>query len=156
MPEHPRPAGRQCSHTRYRLSCDEFDKLMRAVRSRCQLCGRTAAETGHGHLVVDHDPQVGDWAVRGVLCSACNLSIEYGRSEVAATARYLEDPWYQRVLDERGVAITPPEPPLGTTVRAGRRSWLRTDEGWQALDRYRGGLLSWKEFVRRFGPHNIA
>ncbi|MDQ0904146.1 hypothetical protein QFZ22_000131 [Streptomyces canus] len=153
MPYHERPGGRACSHARYRLSCADFDELMRQAEDRCQLCRRTAAETRHGHLVIDHDFRVGDWAVRGVLCSTCNGKIE--RVADPACAAYLSNPWYRQMLAVRGLPMEMAEPPLDAAVRAGRRMWRRSAEGWCALDRYRGSSLTWSQIYRRFGPHNI-
>ncbi|WP_331736893.1 endonuclease VII domain-containing protein (plasmid) [Streptomyces canus] len=156
MPQHETPHRRACSHTRYKLSCAEYDELMHQADYRCQLCHRSAGETGHGHLVVDHDFRVGDWAGRGILCSTCNGKIEYTDSEDPARAAYLGNPWYRRMLASRGLRVELAEPPLGTTVHAGRRTWRRTPNGWCSLDRYRGRALTWAQIHRRFGPHNIT
>ncbi|MFC0602248.1 endonuclease domain-containing protein [Streptomyces palmae] len=156
MPQHERLGGRPCSHARYRLSCADFDELMHQAEHRCQLCQRTAAETRHGHLVVDHDFRVGNWAVRGVLCSTCNGKIERADLEDPACAAYLGDPWYRRMLATRGLDQELAEPPLGATVCAGRRMWHRTERGWSALDRYRGSSMTWTQIYHRYGPHNIT
>ncbi|OIJ95417.1 hypothetical protein BIV24_09045 [Streptomyces colonosanans] len=130
---------------------------MRQAGRRCQLCGRTGEETGHGHLVVDHDFRVGDWAVRGVLCSTCNGKIEYADPSDPACAAYLGNPWYRRMFATRGLDVELAEPPLGTTVRVGRRMWRRVTDGWSAQDRYRGSsTLTWAQIYRRFGPHDIT
>lgn len=155
MSEHAIPRGRPWSHARYRLNCDTFDALVREAGSRCQICLRAADETGHQHLVVDHDPGVGDWAVRGLLCSPCNGAIEDAQRRSSAADAYLDNPWYVRMLAVRGLRPEPGvEPPLGATVRA-RRTWQRTETGWTAMDRYRGGQMNWLQIHRRFGPHNV-
>lgn len=156
MPEHQRPAGRPCSHARYRLRCDDFDELLQHAKHRCQVCHRAASETGHGYLVVDHDYRVGDWAVRGLLCSSCNGSVDYPDRRTPAINAYLQHPWYERMLAARGlVATLGPEPPPGTVIRAGRRRWQRTEDFWTPLDRFGSGSVTWQQIHRRFGPHYI-
>ncbi|WP_245766713.1 hypothetical protein [Streptomyces colonosanans] len=57
----------------------------------------------------------------------------------------------------RGLDVELAEPPLGTTVRVGRRMWRRVTDGWSAQDRYRGSsTLTWAQIYRRFGPHDIT
>lgn len=89
------PCGR-CSHKRYKLSCEEYDDLVGHARGRCQTCSRTGEETEHGFLVIDHDPLVGIWGVRGLLCSSCNLQIAYERLPKEVMKAYLDNPWYAR------------------------------------------------------------
>ncbi|MDR3082116.1 MAG: endonuclease VII domain-containing protein [Streptomyces sp.] len=133
------------------MSCAEYDALVEHAGDRCQLCSRTGPETGHGYLVIDHDARLGDWAVRGLLCSRCNLLIEYAQIDSAATEAYLNSPWYSRhfiqALDE---------PPIGSFIRAGRRRFERTRQGWEPRDRFQGGCLSWDRLAAKYGPHNIA
>ena len=129
------------------MSCDDYDDLIRHAESRCQLCGRTAGETGHGYLVIDHDPAIGDWAVRGLLCSTCNQRIEYGSVDAP---EYLANPWHTRYAGQFS-----DEPPLGTSVRAGRRRFQRMSKGWVATDSFRGGPFTWDALAYTYGPHNI-
>ncbi|MCU1687756.1 MAG: hypothetical protein JWQ81_8495 [Amycolatopsis sp.] len=96
MAAHTRPKGRVCSHRRYRLDCAAYDALVEYAGARCQICRRSGPETGHGYLVVDHDPMVGWGAVRGLLCNRCNLQISYDRLPADQTRAYLADPWYAR------------------------------------------------------------
>jgi hypothetical protein len=78
---------RACSsHVRYGLDCEAYDGLLAIAKHRCQLCGDDYA------LVIDHDHGVGDWAVRGVLCSDCNTSLH--RMTGRKVDRYLANPWH--------------------------------------------------------------
>lgn len=148
---HAKPDGRPCSHARYRIDCREFDALVNHADNRCQLCGRTGADTGHGHLVIDHDALLGEWAVRGLLCSSCNLRIEYGETDPAATAAYLGTPWHSQHAARLTV-----EPPVGSAIRAGRRRFERTAVGWEPRDGYRGRAITWQRLTHRYGLHNLT
>ncbi|MEV5944618.1 endonuclease domain-containing protein [Streptomyces sp. NPDC051994] len=153
MSTHVKPKGRLCSHARYRMSCTEYDALVDHAGNRCQLCCRTGPETGHGYLVIDHDAHLGNWAVRGLLCSRCNLLIEYAQIDSAAAEAYLNSPWHAR-------HPIPPldEPPVGSFIRAGRRRFERTLQGWEPRDRLKGSRLSWdrlaSKYVRRIARDN--
>lgn len=91
-PEPPHPS---CTHKQYLLTCDEYETLRAASRSRCQMCGRPGSR-----LVIDHDHAIGNWAVRGLICDRCNISlgvIEGGKAASTAPARrYLASPWHQK------------------------------------------------------------
>lgn len=63
------------SHPRYRLTCDEMDQLLARSGNRCEVCDIPAAETTQGHLMIDHDHALGKWAVRGLLCHRCNVTL---------------------------------------------------------------------------------
>lgn len=86
-----------CGHTKYKLSCRQFDLLRAEVNYRCQICGTEEHETKHGRLAIDHDPELGFWAVRGVLCQPCNSLLGRGLLPEDAAARFLADPWHKRV-----------------------------------------------------------
>ncbi|MFJ5680285.1 hypothetical protein [Streptomyces sp. NPDC093097] len=61
------------------------------------------------------------------------------------------------MLAARGLDVEFAEPPLGTTVRIGRRTWRRMADGWSAQDQYRGNnTMTWAQIYHRFGPHNIT
>lgn len=147
MPRHAIPSGRQCSHRRYFLDCADYDALVEHAADCCQICGRAGKETGHGYLVIDHDATLGNWAVRGLLCSSCNLQIEHGRVDSGA---YLASPWHARY----GLTYKP-EPELGSVIRAGRRRFQRTSTGWESRDGYGAARLSWETLLRRYGPRTL-
>ncbi|HET6634947.1 MAG TPA: endonuclease domain-containing protein [Streptomyces sp.] len=149
---HAASSGRPCSHSRYGLTCCAYDQLVREAGGRCQICGRAGQATGRGYLVVDHDPKIGDWAVRGLLCSTCNLTIEYADAPTSTQAAYLASPWHAR----RGLTV-PDEPPVGSRVQTGRRTYLRTSSAWEACDEFRGRrTMSWSQLTRRHPPDSLT
>ena len=87
MKTHP-----SCYHTGYSLSCAEYDDLLRLARGRCMLCKIPAK------LNIDHDHQLGAWAVRGLVCSLCNQVLRYvdaGTAPVSpVVAAYYRAAWH--------------------------------------------------------------
>lgn len=54
----------------------EFDELCNSQRGKCAICGKEETTTTHGKtrpLSVDHNHRTG--AVRGLLCSTCNIGL---------------------------------------------------------------------------------
>ncbi|MEV5211264.1 endonuclease domain-containing protein [Micromonospora sp. NPDC053740] len=87
----------QCpTHRRYLLHCPQFDGLRAEVGYACQICGTPEAETAHGRLVIDHDPELGYWAIRGLLCGTCNTSLGRDPERLPAAAGYLAQAWHVR------------------------------------------------------------
>lgn len=92
--DHP---GSCLRHKRYRLNCAEFLVLLADCGERCAICNITGAEARPPYLVIDHDHHVGDWAIRGMICSGCNRRIrDKGTPPPAEAAHYLANPWYLR------------------------------------------------------------
>lgn len=151
---HEPPSCGLCTHRVYLMSCDEYDTFVADYEDRCAICRRAGHETGHGFLCIDHDPFIGQWAVRGLLCSSCNgrLSMSPGWRPEAIT--YLADPWYLRWFAALGLSIDPsPEPPVGSTAYAGGHRWRRTRRGWECQGR--NGPRSphaWDQIHKRYGP----
>jgi hypothetical protein len=75
------------------MTCVELDELRLRAADRCEICRISAVQTGHGMLHIDHDPRLGQWAVRGLLCSPCNSRLQHGVAWNAAAERYLENPF---------------------------------------------------------------
>lgn len=153
---HAKPANRVCAHNTYRLDCDQYEMLRADAGDRCQLCRIRPEETPQGFLVIDHDPNVGWWAVRGLLCSTCNTTRvppEYvGDKELKG---FLANPWYRRAF---GVGPElPPEPPQGTKATFRRRVWIREADRWYSQN---GHLEprnpSWKDLHYSYGAHNLT
>lgn len=94
MPNHVPPPSGRCSHKVYDMSCDDYDQLVSDAGGRCQICQVAAHETNRGFLVIDHDAKVGQWAVRGLLCSDCNTAIPCG-SAPSWASDYLAAPWWK-------------------------------------------------------------
>ena len=89
LPDH----GRH-QHRKYALSCEEFDLLWHRSGGRCEICGVLGRYSPHGSLHIDHNALLGDWAVRGLLCSRCNTMLGVpGRIVGPEVDRYLATPW---------------------------------------------------------------
>lgn len=93
--------GRTCPpHASRGLTCERYEELVADAGGSCQICG------DNRHLVIDHDHGVGDWAVRGILCSTCNAFLYW--MEGPSKDAYLASPWY----------AAHPEHPVTPTPRA--------------------------------------
>jgi hypothetical protein len=81
-----------CYHTGYALNCAEYDDLLRRARGQCMLCKVPSK------LNIDHDHQLGAWAVRGLVCPLCNQALRYtdaGTAPVSPViADYLARAWH--------------------------------------------------------------
>ncbi|WP_408995540.1 endonuclease domain-containing protein [Streptomyces scabiei] len=79
----------------YSLSCAEYDDLRREAGGGCMVCG---VETERPYI--DHDHQLGNWAVRGLVCHTCNVhlgQVDAGkRRPTAAICRFLSQAWHAR------------------------------------------------------------
>lgn len=99
--------------------------------------------------------------MRGLLCNSCNVRVSVDCGDTAADAAYLANPWYVRWLASRGLDPTiRPEPPVGSYVymygrRPKPRAWRRTRRGWECITNDARSTLTWEQFNRRFGPHNL-
>lgn len=60
-------------HFTYRMGCTAYARLLTWAGEGCQICRR-----GAKRLLIDHDHDLGIWAVRGLLCPSCNVML--GRS----------------------------------------------------------------------------
>lgn len=150
----------RCAHRQYQMSCVELDDLLARAANRCQVCGTEAASTAHGTLHIDHDAAIGEWAVRGLLCSYCNTQLDSNRERLdrAAVASYLATPWYRLMLQERGLPLgVPSEPPIGSGVALPQGTVMRRSEaGWRWDSWPHGVRIShWVGLYRKFGPHNL-
>jgi Recombination endonuclease VII len=68
----------------YGLSVDDFDRMRRAQKGRCAICGSLPDEP-HGVLVVDHDHMTD--RVRMLLCNNCNMALGLLRDDPVRAAR---------------------------------------------------------------------
>ena len=84
-----------CYHVSYSLTCAEYDDLLALSRGCCMICAQPTAP-----LLIDHDHRIGQWAVRGLACNACNQHLKCvdagRRPATGATARYLANAWHLR------------------------------------------------------------
>jgi hypothetical protein len=94
------PGHEKCRHRAYAMTCSEFDELWARAGGRCEICAVLWYDTPHGMLHIDHNPLLGDWAVRGLLCSRCNTQLGTpGRLQGAAVDVYLAMPWRTTMPD---------------------------------------------------------
>lgn len=113
----------RCAHRRYKLTCDDYDDLAKKTDGRCGVCGAEPAR-----LIVDHDHNIGRWAVRGLICRRCNAllrDVDSGR--VAPTpdvVTYLKAAWF----------LTREEPASAVQARRPRRRDAPTMTARDGLD----------------------
>lgn len=69
------PAHPSCRHSFYKLTCEEFGELVRRAGDACELCRIPRVDAPRAKLYIDHDHNIGIWAVRGLLCPSCNVSM---------------------------------------------------------------------------------
>jgi hypothetical protein len=108
----------------YGIAPEEYALLYDVQEGRCAICGAVKLPSGSGLpgggaqnvLVVDHDHATG--AVRGLLCSACNVLLGHAKERVdvlESAAAYL------RAADEVSLAKSMADPldlqSRGTTFR---------------------------------------
>jgi hypothetical protein len=151
------------------LTCAEFEILLADCQYSCATCGSTGAETTLGMLVIDHDGTVGQWAVRGMLCTPCNVSIRIDRDTPRWAERYLADPWWKRMLARRGLEFPPQEPDEqtyidrtggwthGTALRSfDGHLWHRGGDVWTRSGSKKAEAASWQQLVCMYGPHGLT
>lgn len=144
------------------MTCEEFDSLQARSNGQCEICRTPPDRTGHGLLFVDHDYSVGQWAVRGLLCSTCNSQLsyhdmpyQYFQNRRDAVDRYLANPWWRSHLAGLGFdGGMRPEPPVGSLVYGPRTTWERTDAGW--LNSHSKRTHPWSYLHRSYGPHKLV
>lgn len=104
-----RHSGHRAAHSKYRLTCEEYDDLVLRAEGRCDRCG-----IPYAGLVIDHDHGAGNWAVRGLLCRSCNATGDIDGTVTPwcspCSAAYLANPFrVQEPGPVRTVYIDPPE-----------------------------------------------
>ena len=131
-----------CYHVGYGLSCAEYDQLLAESRGCCMLCKRPSVLPRQ----IDHDHELGSWAVRGIVCGSCNQCLKWVdcgvKTATADIARYLANAWHLRQ-------------PGSAAKRARVRD--RTECGECGLDvavRSDGG--PWRHWSRHGGPPQIC
>lgn len=76
--------------SKYGLTADGYEAIDRGQGGTCAICG---APPGKRRLAVDHDHATG--AVRGLLCTKCNVGLGYFKDSAEGVRRaldYLENP----------------------------------------------------------------
>jgi hypothetical protein len=153
MTGHPEIGHKVCmNHQRYHMSCDDLRHLLARSGGVCEICGTAARRKTH--LCIDHDHERGNWAVRGLLCTTCNLTIDNSKIRNRFPSRaesYLTNPW----VDERhGVQAPIPEPSAEWLVRVGRKKFVRRMDRWHPLS-YRIHPTTWRSITARAAPWEI-
>lgn len=114
-----RVGHRPCTHrTVYRLTCEEYDRLVVRAEGRCDRCGKQTPRH-----VIDHDHAIGPHAVRGLLDQRCNIIVSTVEQFVAPagpdplTVAYLRRPFHAELPEAvmaaratRLTAVTMPAP----------------------------------------------
>jgi hypothetical protein len=152
-----RPAHENCNHTKYWLTCDQYEQLLADSGNRCQACGRPASDCQpHQKLYIDHDYDYGVWAVRGLLCPRCNGAFVQGKTVPDWADEYFSDPWFRRAFAEMGVPIErQPEPPVGSAFKSPRgTTWIRTERCWQNQS-FARSTRDWHGMCRDFSPLHL-
>ena len=85
----------------YGLDLDAYEAILREQGGLCAICRRVETRQHRGgklwSLSVDHDHKTG--AIRGLLCSGCNVGLSNFREDPASLARaiaYLEESKWDR------------------------------------------------------------
>jgi len=101
-------------HRAYNMTCEQYADLRAFTAGRCNICGireRYAARS----FYIDHDHELGMWAVRGLLCPRCNTVIEVPSGLVGPEVDdYLANPWHARA----GLSAPAPAKPRRVTLTA--------------------------------------
>lgn len=152
----PVPAGHNpCWHRRYRLTCAEYNELYVRANGCCEVCEIPEAATPDKILCTDHDhdPALGLWAVRGLLCTRCNTLEGAGKLVGPRAEAYFANPWY---LGRRGLVGWPDQPPVGAVIRLGQTQWKRSEDGWRSV--YEGATvaITWTALTERFAPDELT
>jgi hypothetical protein len=96
---------RSCQHQAYRLTCEDYDALVKRAEGKCEICRIPAQDTTRGALCIDHDPRYGYFAVRGLLCDRCNTRmrrVDRGSDPGdQRTSQYCRNAWFIGVLKRR-------------------------------------------------------
>jgi hypothetical protein len=59
--------------TKYGITINKYDEMLKQQNGVCKLCGSAESKRGDHRLMVDHDHVTGE--VRGLLCNPCNAAI---------------------------------------------------------------------------------
>ncbi|MBO9194351.1 endonuclease VII domain-containing protein [Rhizobium sp. 16-449-1b] len=70
------------------ISVEEYDALLAKQGGGCAICGEKSADKRGHRLHVDHSHDTG--AVRGILCSSCNIGLGKFKDSVSRLDRAIE------------------------------------------------------------------
>ena len=126
----------RCQHSNYRMTCADYDELEARAIGCCQLCGVRSER-----LWLDHDHDIGDHAVRGLVCPKCNAHmrrIDDGTRVIdAPTAAYIENAWHAKSANRSTQRDDSPDAVwLAAQAKADERNENLSEIIRRALERY--------------------
>jgi recombination endonuclease VII len=150
------------NHKQYWLTCEKYDDLLRRSDFACEICAKPHQNNGiYKKPHIDHDHDLGRWAVRGLLCHSCNTSLDYP-SMAECRSAYLANSWYVKELARESMTpgTIPPEPRIGTVAADVADRWrVRQSDGWYSDggNRWwnRNEPWTWTDWITEVGPHNV-
>ena len=153
LPDHAR-----CdTHRGYKLSCDQYERLLARSGQLCEICRKSVAHTQCQKLHIDHcGPK---WAVRGLLCTHCNTRLRDGHGWFEGSGEYLAKTWWVQECARLGIPTQlGPEPCIGSAVRDQHGvTWIRLgDSQWHSEGKSGKSYLTWKGLYDMRGPQNMA
>lgn len=145
----PNGHNRCDTHQKYALHCANFDALLERSKGVCEICRLPGFTNFYRKLFIDHDDRFGYWAVRGMLCSDCNMGL--GRFKPTEAGRaYLAKPFYWELLEVWGAPDRMEEPPVGSMVTDFFGDvYLREDDNWWRQPIVPGSRPYWVRPQRR-------
>lgn len=154
LPDHD-----QCdTHLGYKLSCEQYERLLARSGQLCEICRKSALRTHTGKLNIDHSGPW--WAVRGLLCTRCNTELRNGARWLTGAAEYLAETWWLQECRRLGLPTAPgDEPAAGSAIRDQYGTvWIRYADGlWHPHGgRTNGATASWKRLHQMRGPQNVV
>jgi hypothetical protein len=112
-----------CHHRAYRITCEQYDRMLDRADGHCEICGLAVEDTPDGRLGIDHDHRAGDGFnhVRGMLCTKCNCNLKYpergDRPYTDAEAAYMARAWCVLEPPPAAPAPKPPVPLVRMTLQ---------------------------------------
>jgi Recombination endonuclease VII len=154
LPDHDR-----CdTHRGYKLSCEQYERLLARSGQLCEICRKSVAHTQSGKLNIDHSGPW--WAVRGLLCTPCNTALRNGSAWLPGAAEYLANTWWLQECRRLGAPTAlGDEPEIGSVIRDQFMTvWIRyADALWHPHGgRTGGGTATWGRIFDMRGPQNMV
>lgn len=154
------PDHEKCTrHRYYKLSCSQYEGLLRRSGGACEICRRPLARGTCGNLAIDHCGML--WAVRGLLCNGCNKRLGDGEDGWDKAAEYLANTWWKQQCAAAGLPLAQrPEPAVGSSIRNQFGIiWVHlSDAGWEARTQrnHNWTRRTWDDLFYYCGPHNLV
>jgi hypothetical protein len=159
--KHPQTNNWTCAHRNYDMSCEEYDAMWFEAAGRCEICRCLPEETKNGRLFIDHHPFTGRWAVRGLLCNACNTTLGDRYPWNDASDRFMANPWYARFFASLGLPPEVVEPGVGGLVACRQQGhyevrYFREADGWkQRMGASGVRSVEWRVIRQKYSPRRM-